>query len=170
MAAITSTAISKALRSRSVQRPGARRWWCVGSIRRAGHLRRRCKSADGLAGGVDGSRTLATRHETENGGVQSRGGHRFSEDAWARLAKLQREDNSRMWRALVGFFATSNWLWTKIPPGEIAQALVARWRAQHDEASGGDAEIKGALLHGWSGRKNWPESMRCLLPAGSYMP
>jgi uncharacterized damage-inducible protein DinB len=38
--------------------------------------------------------------------------------------------------------------------------LVARWRAQQEEASGGDAEIKTALLQGWANRRHWPESMR----------
>jgi uncharacterized damage-inducible protein DinB len=38
--------------------------------------------------------------------------------------------------------------------------LVARWRAQLDEASGGDPEIKRALLHGWTNRRNWPPSER----------
>jgi uncharacterized damage-inducible protein DinB len=46
------------------------------------------------------------------------------------------------------------------PAGEIAQALVARWRVQLDEASGGDAEIKAALLRGWTNRRHWPPSVR----------
>jgi uncharacterized damage-inducible protein DinB len=46
------------------------------------------------------------------------------------------------------------------PAGEAAQALVNRWKAQLDEATQGDPEIKEAMLKGWSHRRNWPASMR----------
>jgi uncharacterized damage-inducible protein DinB len=87
----------------------------------------------------------------------------FSEEAWARLVRLQQrsvEDHSRMWQARVELFRDIEKALEKDPAGEIAQALVARWNAQLDEASGGDAEIRAALLYGWSQRGHWPPSMR----------
>ena len=86
----------------------------------------------------------------------------FSEEAWAKLMKLRENetDHSRMWQARVDLFADIEKALLRDPAGEIAQALVARWRAQLDEASGGDPEIKAALLHGWTNRRNWPPSMR----------
>jgi DNA-binding transcriptional MerR regulator len=87
----------------------------------------------------------------------------FSEGAWAKLMKLREqsvEDHSRQWQARVGLFLDIEKALLRDPAGEIGQALVARWRAQLDEASGGDAEIKNALLHGWTNRGNWPPSVR----------
>ena len=88
----------------------------------------------------------------------------FSEDAWAKLLKRFREqsvsDHSRMWQARVDLFRDIEKALLRDPAGETAQALVARWRAQLDEASGGDSEIKTALLHGWTNRRRWPPSVR----------
>ena len=88
----------------------------------------------------------------------------FSEAAWAKLLKLFKEqsvsDHSRMWQARVDLFRDIEKALGEDPAGETGQALVARWKAQLDEASGGDPEIKAALLRGWSNRKNWPPSVR----------
>ena len=86
----------------------------------------------------------------------------FSEQAWAKLMKLRENetDHSRMWQARVALFADIEKALPRDPAGEIAQAFVARWRAQLDEASGGDPEIKAALLHGWTNRRHWPPSVR----------
>ncbi len=86
----------------------------------------------------------------------------FSEEAWAKLMKLRENesDHSRMWQARVDLFADIEKALLRDPAGEIAQALVARWRAQLDEASGGDLEIKTALLRGWTNRRHWPPSVR----------
>jgi DNA-binding transcriptional MerR regulator/uncharacterized damage-inducible protein DinB len=87
----------------------------------------------------------------------------FSEEAWAKLVKLRQlsvEDHSRMWQARVDLFHDIEKALDEDPTGEIAQALVARWRAQLDETSGGDSEIKAALLRGWTNRDHWPASMR----------
>jgi MerR family transcriptional regulator, thiopeptide resistance regulator len=86
----------------------------------------------------------------------------FSEKAWAKLVRLRENetDHSRMWQARVDLFADIEKALLRDPAGEIAQALVARWRAQVDEAGGGDPEIKTALLHGWANRRHWPPSVR----------
>ena len=87
----------------------------------------------------------------------------FSEEAWAKLLKLQQqsgEDHSRQWQARVDLFHDIEKTPEKDPAGEIAQALVARWNAQQDEASGGDPEIKAALLRTWAHRRDWPASVR----------
>jgi MerR family transcriptional regulator, thiopeptide resistance regulator len=86
----------------------------------------------------------------------------FSERAWAKLMKLRENvgDHSRQWQARVDLFADIEKALLRDPAGEIAQALVARWRAQLDAASGGYAEIKTALLHDWTNRRNWPPSVR----------
>ncbi len=87
----------------------------------------------------------------------------FSEEAWARLVKLQQQgaaEHSRLWQVRVDLFHDIEKALGEDPAGGAAKALVARWRAQHEEASGGDAEIKAALLHGWAHRRHWPEAMR----------
>jgi uncharacterized damage-inducible protein DinB len=86
----------------------------------------------------------------------------FSEQAWAKLLKLREneQDHSRMWQARVDLFLDIEKALLKDPAGEVAQALVARWRAQLDSASGGDPEIKTALLRGWTNRRHWPPSVR----------
>jgi DNA-binding transcriptional MerR regulator len=86
----------------------------------------------------------------------------FSEEAWAKLMKLREnvEDHSRQWQARVDLFLDIEKALLRDPAGEIAQGVVARWKAQLDEASGGDAEIKTALLHDWTNRRHWPPSMR----------
>jgi DNA-binding transcriptional MerR regulator/uncharacterized damage-inducible protein DinB len=87
----------------------------------------------------------------------------FSEEAWAKLTKLQQRnvaDHSRMWQARVDLFHDIENALDQDPAGEIAQDLVARWNVQQEEASGGDAEIKAALLQGWGHRTQWPPSMR----------
>jgi MerR family transcriptional regulator, thiopeptide resistance regulator len=94
--------------------------------------------------------------------LTSRKNH-FSEETWTKLVKLQQqgaEEHSRLWQARADLFHDIEKAVGADSAGEIAQALVARWKAQHEEASGGDAEIKAALLHGWSGRRHWPENMR----------
>ena len=86
----------------------------------------------------------------------------FSEEAWAKLVKLRENEShhSRMWQARVDLFADIEKALLRDPAGEIAQALVARWSAQLDEASGGYPEIKTALLRGWTNRRHWPPSVR----------
>jgi uncharacterized damage-inducible protein DinB/DNA-binding transcriptional MerR regulator len=87
----------------------------------------------------------------------------FSDEAWDRLMKLRQRSvakHSRMWRDRVDLFRDIEAALGKDPAGEVAQALVARWRAQLDEATAGDPEIKEAMLKGWAHRKNWPASMR----------
>jgi hypothetical protein len=51
-----------------------------------------------------------------------------------------------MWQARVDLFRDIEKALEEDPAGDIAQALVARWEAQQNEASGGDSEIKAALL------------------------
>ncbi len=87
----------------------------------------------------------------------------FTEESWARLVKLREqsvEEHSRMWRDRVDLFRDLEAALGEDPAGEVAQKLVARWRAQLDEATGGDPEIKEAMLRGWTHRWNWPQSRR----------
>lgn len=86
----------------------------------------------------------------------------FSEEAWAKLVKLRKneQDHSRQWQARVDLFRDIEQALLRDPAGDIAQDLVARWRAQLDAASGGDPEIKMALLRGWTNRRHWPPSVR----------
>jgi DNA-binding transcriptional MerR regulator len=94
--------------------------------------------------------------------VQSSRKKYFSEEAWAKLMKLREnvEDHSGQWQARVDLFVDIEKALLSDPAGEIAQALVARWRTQLDQASGGDPEIKTALLEGWTNRRHWPPSVR----------
>lgn len=92
-----------------------------------------------------------------------RGKEMFSEEAWTRLMRLRQAgatEHSRLWQARVDLFQDIEQALWQDPAGEAGQALVARWRAQIDEASGGDPEIRKMLLNGWANRSNWPETMR----------
>lgn len=87
----------------------------------------------------------------------------FSGEAWAKLVKLGRqsaEDHSAQWQARVDLFRDIEASLGEDPAGGKAQALVARWEAQLEAASGGDPEIKMGLRAGWARRKEWPASYR----------
>lgn len=87
----------------------------------------------------------------------------FTENAWTRFMKLRQmsiADHSRMWQARVDLFQDIEKALQEDPASEVAQALVARWRAQREEFSGGDSEIKAALLRSWAHRRHWPASVR----------
>jgi DNA-binding transcriptional MerR regulator len=87
----------------------------------------------------------------------------FTEEGWAALKKLQTmpgEQHSAQWQARVDLFRDLEAAATEDPAGPKAQALVARWRHQIDQNTGGNAEVKAALLAGWSQRRAWPESQR----------
>jgi DNA-binding transcriptional MerR regulator len=86
----------------------------------------------------------------------------FGEEAWTRLVKLREsvKDHSQMWQARVDLFRDIEKALSEDPAGETAQALVARWRAQQDEASGGDPEINEALRRRWANRQHWTPSVR----------
>jgi len=87
----------------------------------------------------------------------------FSEEAWAKLMELQKqpaESHSPQWQARVDLFRDIEASLGEDPAGEKAQSLVARWKAQLELNSGGNPEIKQALLAGWSHRRHWPESHR----------
>ncbi|HEY1730788.1 MAG TPA: DinB family protein [Terriglobales bacterium] len=87
----------------------------------------------------------------------------FSERAWTKMVELQNQaadPRSSQWRDRVQLFQDLEAAAGGDPAGERAQALVARWKQQLDAATGGDSEIKEAMLTGWSHRRNWPESQR----------
>ncbi len=85
----------------------------------------------------------------------------FDERTWAKLAELaSREDEQRsaQRQAKIQLFHDLEASLGEDPAGEIAQALVARWRAQLEAVTGGDPDVKAALLKGWSLRRHWPAS------------
>lgn len=87
----------------------------------------------------------------------------FSEEAWAGLMELQKQpaaEHSPQWQARVDLFRDLEAASGEDPAGENAQALAARWRAQLEVNSGGNPEIKAALLNGWRHRRGWPASHR----------
>jgi DNA-binding transcriptional MerR regulator len=87
----------------------------------------------------------------------------FSEEAWARLEELRNqggESHSAQWRDRANLFRDLEAALGEDPAGKTAQGLVARWKEQLETATGGNAEIKDAMLAGWSHRRRWPESQR----------
>lgn len=86
----------------------------------------------------------------------------FSDEAWAKLADLRKpsEMETREWKIRAELFHELEAASGEDPAGEHAQALVARWKEQLERVTGGDAEIKQAMLNGWFHRKQWPESQR----------
>ena len=89
----------------------------------------------------------------------------FSEGAWAKLTELmkQTQDHSKQWQARVDLFRDIEATLGEDAASEKAQALVARWKAQLEDASGGDPEIKAGLLAGWSRRREWPPSYQWMV-------
>ena len=87
----------------------------------------------------------------------------FNEPTWNSLLRLVTqppEVEAAHWRDRVELFRDLEAALLQDPAGEIAQALVRRWSAQLDRATGGNAEIKAHMLRNWSRRRYWPESMR----------
>lgn len=87
----------------------------------------------------------------------------FSEETWASIMSLHRMSNaehSRLWQARVDLFCDIEKNLGEDPAGDAAQALVARWKAQTVEISGGKAELIATRQHNWAHRKHWPESLR----------
>jgi DNA-binding transcriptional MerR regulator len=87
----------------------------------------------------------------------------FTEEAWARLEEMRRKDEEELsmrWQQLVDLYRDIEAALEEDPAGEQAQALVARWRAQMDQSSGGDRAIKEGMLKGWADRRNWATTMR----------
>jgi DNA-binding transcriptional MerR regulator/uncharacterized damage-inducible protein DinB len=87
----------------------------------------------------------------------------FSAHTWTKIVELQKQAAdplSTQWRDRVQLFLDLEAAVEGDRAGERAQALVERWKTQLDTATGGDAEIKEAMLTTWSHRRNWPESQR----------
>jgi DNA-binding transcriptional MerR regulator len=86
----------------------------------------------------------------------------FSDAAWTKLADLRKssEMETREWKIRAELFHELEAASGEDPAGVRAQALVARWKEQLERVTSGDAEIKKAMLNGWSHRKQWPESQR----------
>jgi DNA-binding transcriptional MerR regulator/uncharacterized damage-inducible protein DinB len=86
----------------------------------------------------------------------------FSDEAWAKLAGLRKssEMETTEWKIRAELFHELEAASGEDPAGERAQVLVARWNEQLERVTGGDAEIKQAMLNGWSHRKQWPETQR----------
>jgi DNA-binding transcriptional MerR regulator/uncharacterized damage-inducible protein DinB len=86
----------------------------------------------------------------------------FSDEAWGKLAELRKssEMDTTEWKIRAELFHELDAASGEDPAGERAQALVARWNEQLERVTGGDAEIKQAMLNGWSYRRQWPESQR----------
>ena len=87
----------------------------------------------------------------------------FSEEAWAKLIEMRNrpaQDYSASWQRRVDLFRDIEASLGEEPASETAQALVVRWMAQMDTASGGDAGIKAGLMKAWEDRRNWPATLR----------
>ena len=96
----------------------------------------------------------------------------FSEEAWAMYVVLRDrspEEVSRAWQARVDLFRDAESMLGEDPAGEPAQALAARWRAQMDDASGGDPSVKAGLMKQWADRPHWPATLRWQMVGLSMM-
>jgi len=88
---------------------------------------------------------------------------KVNERVWAKVVELRNqpgEEHSAQWRERVELFRDLEATMDQDPAGPAAQALVARWYAQLDRATGGNPEIKDLMLKTWAHRRHWPKSQR----------
>jgi hypothetical protein len=97
----------------------------------------------------------------------------FAAAAWDRyLARRNRDPDavSRAWRARVDLFRDVEAALDSGAADRQAEAFRTRWDEQLESASGGDREIREALLTMWADREHWSASLRWQVEAIHWMP
>ncbi|HUI81065.1 MAG TPA: MerR family transcriptional regulator [Bryobacteraceae bacterium] len=86
----------------------------------------------------------------------------FSAEAWAKVVanRMASKDYTPFWQARVDLFRDVASSLGEDPAGEKARSLAARWLAQLDQASYGDAAVKAGLIEEWKDRRNWSATVR----------
>jgi len=101
----------------------------------------------------------------------------FTPAAWdryiARIAASRNDDPeriSRAWRSRVDLFRDIEAALESGATDRQAEAFRTRWDEQMESASGGDAEIREALLTMWADREHWSAALRWQVEAIHWMP
>src|SRR5262245_8538626 len=95
----------------------------------------------------------------------------FSKEVWAKVVEIRRDPArfSAMWQSRVDLFREVESALSADPATEKMTALVARWRAYLEAASGGDPGVKAGVMKVWADRKNWTATLRWLEEALSMV-
>ena len=97
----------------------------------------------------------------------------FAAPAWDRYVARRDsrpESVSRAWQARVTLFRDIEAALESGTAERQAEALRARWDEQLESASGGDADIRQALLQMWADREHWSATLRWQVEAIHWMP
>jgi DNA-binding transcriptional MerR regulator len=84
----------------------------------------------------------------------------FSEAGWAKLRTQDPMVSSRRWQARVDLFRDIEAVLGEDPAGEKGQELAARYRAQVEDFTNGDSDVKAGLAKMWADRRHWPRPLR----------
>jgi hypothetical protein len=87
----------------------------------------------------------------------------FAAAAWQKLSGFHQQSDeqiSRAWQRRVDLCHDIQSALDEDPSGDRAQGLLGRWRAQIEDLSGGDPEVRSGLLNMWADRRGWSGVLR----------
>jgi thioredoxin len=84
----------------------------------------------------------------------------FSEVGWVKLHSPEAQVHSSRWQARVDLFREIAEALGEDPAGERGQKIAARFRAQREDFTKGDPDVKAGLDKMWADRRNWRRPLR----------
>ena len=89
----------------------------------------------------------------------------FSEAGRAKMQAPESLVSSQRWQARVDLFGDIAAALNEDPAGERGQEIARRFRAQRDDFTSGDPDVKAGLDKMWADRRNWPRPLRWRMEA-----
>ncbi len=89
----------------------------------------------------------------------------FGEAGWAKLHSPDGQVSSHRWQARVDLFRDIAAALGEDPAGERGQEIARRFRAQREDFTNGDSEVKAGLDKMWADRPNWRRPLRWQMEA-----